>query len=68
MLHRSTLCLILAPVLLLSACASQPKPQPLPTVSPFITKPINKANDTKTNFEKTGKAHEKLDPEKETGQ
>ncbi len=66
MLHRSTL--LLVAILLLSACASEPKPKPLPTVSPFITKPINKANDTKTNFEKTGKEREKLDPEKEAGQ
>jgi hypothetical protein len=49
-----------------ASCSSKPKPTP--TVSPFVTKPINKAKDTQTNFEKTGKQHENLDPEKQTGQ
>jgi hypothetical protein len=55
--------LILLLPLLMIACTSQPKPEP--TVSPFITKPINKTKDTKTNVEQKANDRSKLDPEKQ---
>jgi PBP1b-binding outer membrane lipoprotein LpoB len=54
--------LLLLPFLLV-ACTRQPQPEP--TVSPFITKPINKTQDTKTDVEQKANDRSKLDPEKQ---
>jgi hypothetical protein len=64
--------LLILTVLLISpiaSCGSKPKakveatPSPSPAIS--ITKPINKAKDTKTSVEQLGKQHEQLNPEAE---
>jgi hypothetical protein len=49
--------------LLVIACTRQPKPEP--TISPFITKPINKTQDTKTDVEQKANDRSNLDPEKQ---
>jgi type IV secretory pathway VirB10-like protein len=47
-----------------AASCSSPKAQPpSPTPPISITKPINKAKDTKTNVEQKSKDREKLNPE-----
>jgi hypothetical protein len=58
--------LLLSPIV---SCGSKPKakvettPSPSPAIS--ITKPINKAKDTKTNVEQLSKQHEQMNPEAE---
>jgi uncharacterized lipoprotein YbaY len=56
------LSLVLATIAL-SACSSPKATQPSPTPSISITKPINKAKDTKTNVEQKSQDREKLNPE-----
>jgi hypothetical protein len=68
MISRSMILTGLALLLVSVTASCSSKPKPTPTVSPFVTKPIDKAKDTQTNFEKTGKEHQNLDPEKQTGQ
>jgi type IV pilus biogenesis protein CpaD/CtpE len=56
--------LLLSPI---AGCGSKPKakveatPSPSPVIS--VTKPINKAKDTKSSFEQLGKQHEQMNPE-----
>jgi hypothetical protein len=57
--------LLISPI---ASCGSKPKatkveatPSPSPAIS--ITKPINKAKDTKTSVEQLGKQREQLNPE-----
>jgi hypothetical protein len=57
----------IALLLCLTSCTSTPN-KPEPTVSPFITKPINKAKDTKTDVQQKSRDRENLDPEKQSGQ
>jgi hypothetical protein len=54
----------------IASCGSKPKatkveatPSPSPVIS--VTKPINKAKDTKSSFEQLGKQHEQMNPEAE---
>ncbi len=62
-MRQSLLCLAFIPLLLTNCTSPQAKPEP--TVSPFITKPINKAKDTKTDVQQKARDHENLDPEKQ---
>jgi type IV pilus biogenesis protein CpaD/CtpE len=55
-------CLVLATIAL-AACTSPKAVQPSTKPAISITKPINKAKDTKTNVEQKSQDREKLNPE-----
>jgi hypothetical protein len=55
--------LVLGTIALAASCTSPKATQPSPTHSISITKPINKAKDTKSNVEQQSKDREKLNPE-----
>jgi hypothetical protein len=57
------LSLVLATIALAASCTSPKATKPSPTPSISITKPINKAKDTKTNVEQKSQDREKLNPE-----
>jgi hypothetical protein len=69
-MHHQKLALLSLALLLTSSIASCSSEKPVkttatPTATPTfsITKPINKAKDTKTNVEQLSKDREKLNPE-----
>jgi hypothetical protein len=55
--------LALATIALAASCTSPKAVQPSPSPAISITKPINKAKDTKTNVEQQSKDRAKLNPE-----
>jgi hypothetical protein len=55
--------LALTTIAIAASCTSPKATKPSPTPSISITKPIDKAKDTKTNVEQQSKDREKLNPE-----